>query len=224
MRQMLLPFYHSEDSIRSFLEGVTRKNISLVITDNSSSMLSIKACGSDAKVRLHRMFLSAGNEVLREIGDYIKKRKADTPGIKQFIEENAGVIKRGKPRKIRIRTGGNHRDLREIFQSVNEEYFAGRVTARITWGLKGPRRAARSRTLGSYCCSTHLIRINPILDSRHVPKYFLSYIVYHEMLHADMKDCTKEGRRSVHGKEFKRREKKFKDYQKALEWEKRRWP
>jgi len=220
---MLLPFYHSEDSIRSFLEGVTRKNISLVITDNSSSILSVKACGSDANVRLHRMFLSAGNDVLTEIGDYIKKRKADIPGIKQFIEKNAGVIKRGKPRKIRIQTRGSHRDLREIFQSVNQEYFEGRVNARITWGARGPRRAARNRTLGSYCCSNHLIRINPILDSRNVPKYFLSYLVYHEMLHADMNDYNAEGRRSVHGREFKKREKLFKDYKKAIEWEKKKW-
>jgi hypothetical protein len=40
------------------------------------------------------------------------------------------------------------------------------------------------------------------------------------MLHADMDVETKNGRRSVHSREFRRREKLFKDYERATAWEK----
>ncbi len=76
------------------------------------------------------------------------------------------------------------------------------------------------RTLGSYCLRTNTIRINPVLDRKTVPDYFIGFIVYHEMLHADMGVCRINGRRSVHSSEFRKRERMFKEYEKALAWEK----
>jgi hypothetical protein len=68
-----------------------------------------------------------------------------------------------------------------------------------------------------------MIRINPILDSRSVPRYFLEFIVYHEMLHADIGIKKGVVRRIIHSSEFKKREKLFKHYEKAINWEKKRW-
>jgi predicted metal-dependent hydrolase len=78
----------------------------------------------------------------------------------------------------------------------------------------------RRRTLGSYSSHTNIIRINPVLDKRSVPPYFIEFIIYHEMLHADLGVETGENRRSVHTREFRRREKMFKKYAEALAWEK----
>jgi hypothetical protein len=49
------------------------------------------------------------------------------------------------------------------------------------------------------------------------------YIVYHEMLHADLGIEHNGGRHSYHSREFKRREKLFKHYERSLAWEKKRW-
>jgi predicted metal-dependent hydrolase len=75
------------------------------------------------------------------------------------------------------------------------------------------------RTLGSYSQRTNTIRINPVLDRKTVPAYFIEFIVYHEMLHADMGVGRINGRRSVHSSGFRIREKLFKKYEQALAWE-----
>ena len=67
-----------------------------------------------------------------------------------------------------------------------------------------------------------MIRINPQLDAKKVPSYYMEFLVYHEMLHADIGIKNKNNRRIVHSGEFKKREKEFKQYEKAIEWEKKR--
>lgn len=218
--QLPLPLSHDEDSLGDYLRKITGKSISLKITDNSASMLSLKTKGRIVDVRLHRMFLNAGNDVIEEIAQFIKNRKARTPLIRDFIKKNSNCLKKKPPQKLSINTQGKYYDLREIYSKVNSEYFNGRVSASITWGTKSPRYAARKRTLGSYSGHTNTIRINPILDKKSVPLYFVEFIVYHEMLHADIDVGTKNGRRSVHSREFRRREKLFKYYERVVAWEK----
>lgn len=197
--------------------------LSLTITDNSASMLYIKPAGRSVTVRLHRMFLSADDDVLDEIADYIKKNRKKTPLIREFINGNTHMIKKRSPRKIALKPVGRIYNLLDIYNSLNDEYFGGRVSAEITWGSKGPRRAARRRTLGSYSGRDNMIRINPLLDSRRVPLYFVTFILYHEMLHADMGTSVAAGRRTDHSKKFRERERLFKDYERAIRWERRRW-
>jgi hypothetical protein len=186
-------------------------------------MLSMKKRRGSVSLRIHRIFLDAGREVLDEIAGYIKDSKSKTPCMRDFINQNIHRLKRSSPRKLNIKTQGNCYHLVEIFHLINREYFDGKVSASITWGSRGPRRAAARRTLGSYCSDNNMIRINPILDNKRVPRYFLEFIVYHEMLHADIGIEVNEKRRSIHPREFKRREKMFKHYKRAIAWEKKRW-
>lgn len=222
MHQLTFTFHHDEHSLRSCLERASGRNVSIVITDNSTSMLSMKKKGDVVAMRMHRMFLFAGREVLGEIAGYIRNSKTRTPHVRDYINQNTHLLKR-KPRKLSAKTQGSCCNLLELFHAVNREYFDGRVSASITWGSRGPRRAAAGRTLGSYCADNNVIRINPILDNRRVPLYFLEFIVYHEMLHADMGIKVNKSRRSIHSREFKEREKMFRHYDRAIAWEKRRW-
>ncbi|MBI5664514.1 MAG: SprT-like domain-containing protein [Nitrospirae bacterium] len=224
MDQLKLIFQIDEDAFRGYLERATKKEVSLVITDNSSSMLSMKRKGNAVSIRVHRIFLSAGSEVIDEIAGFIRNSRAKTPRIRDFIRQNSHHLKRRPPRKVNIKTEGSCYDLLEMFHSVNTKYFEGRVSASITWGGKGPRRVAARRTLGSFCGdNNNTIRINPMLDNKRVPRYFLEFIVYHEMLHADIGIRTDDGRRSMHSREFRRREKMFEHYDRAIEWEKKKW-
>jgi hypothetical protein len=63
--------------------------------------------------------------------------------------------------------------------------------------------------------------MNPLLDRRTVPRFFVEFIVYHEMLHADIGVETRNGRRRVHTWEFRRRERLFREYARAISWEKK---
>ncbi|HAK89491.1 MAG: hypothetical protein A2077_02280 [Nitrospirae bacterium GWC2_46_6] len=218
-KQLLLPLAHSEIFLRSCLEKMIGRHVSLTITDNSTSMISVKSGGNTVAVRLHRMFLSAGNDVISEVARFIRNRKGKTPLIRDFIRQNSGCLKK-TARKVVINAQGKYYHLSDIYRSINEEYFGGTVSARIAWGAKSPRYAVRKRTMGSYSSHANIIRINPVLDRRSVPRYFIEFIVYHEMLHAAMGVEIKNGRRSVHSREFKRRERLFKHYDRAAAWEK----
>ncbi len=219
MGQLNLPFLCDEQSLQSYFEKTTGKSVSLTPTENTSSMIAIRTRGRSVFLRLHRIFLSADINVLEEITGMIKSKKGKTPHIIRFIKNNSAHIKK-KPKRLKIITEGRFYDLLEISTSLNKEYFNNMVSVQITWGSRNPRRAVTKRVLGSYLKNDGLIRINPVLDSKKVPGYYIQYVVYHEMLHADMDGKTEEDK--VHSKEFKRREKLFRHYEKALALEKKK--
>ncbi|MDA8432688.1 MAG: hypothetical protein M0Z60_06975 [Nitrospiraceae bacterium] len=173
-------------------------------------------------VRLHRMFLQADDALIAEIGLFIRKRRGRTPLIREFIRSRSGLIRKAALRRPAVNPRGAHHDLSALARSVNEEYFGGRITAAITWGTTRRGRAVRRRTLGSYSIHSDTIRITPVLDRKAVPAYFIRFIIYHEMLHADMGCEEKGGRRSIHSAEFRKREKIFREYAQALNWEKQK--
>jgi predicted metal-dependent hydrolase len=209
--------------IKSHIEKFVSKNVAVVVTDNSSVMLSIKTRKDRLSLRLHKMFLSADHHVLDELACYLRNSRIKTPLIREFINSNTHKLKKKPPRKIRLVHKGKKFNLLNIFNKVNSEYFDGTISSSITWSARSPRRSVAKRTLGSYSQDIDLIRINPVLELAKVPGYFLEYVVYHEMLHADMKNAPSIGRRKVHSSEFKRREKLFLHYDRAMTWEKKRW-
>ena len=222
MYQLRLFLNQNSSTLRNCLESATGKIITLIITDNTVSMLSIRnKKGTAVLIRLHWMFLHADNNVIREIAAFIKNRNSKTPSITKFIQENRKCIRKKSQKPLKINAQGKYHNLNEIFDSLNTGYFDDRVKAVITWGKRLSRWYSGKRTLGSYDESNNMIRINPVLDQRSVPKYFVEFIVYHEMIHADINSEKNKGRNIIHTKEFKKREQFFKKYEKAMLWEKR---
>jgi hypothetical protein len=65
-----------------------------------------------------------------------------------------------------------------------------------------------------------VIRIHPLLDQPFVPRWFLEYVLYHEMLHSVVpEEVDSTGRRRIHTQEFYRRERAFPRYHRARRWE-----
>jgi len=220
LEQLALNFRDNETYLKKIFEKTTGRGIALTITDNSTSMLSVKSKGETLYVRLNRIFLEAGTEVVSEVAEFIKKKRGKTPLISGFIRERREHLKNKTPRRLNLKATGKYYDLLNIFESINRAYFEGSVSSTIAWGKESPRYAVRKRTLGSYSSHTNAIRINPVLDNPRVPRFYIEFIVYHEMLHAFIGVKSKNGRRSIHSKEFREGEKIFKDYEKAIAWEK----
>jgi predicted metal-dependent hydrolase len=210
-----------EQTLKDFLQKANSKPVFLTLTRNTVSMLSIRERDAGIFVRLHRMFLNADTSVLDEIGTFIKKRKKPILKVREFILRNQTCLDERKPRAVSINTSGRHYHLQEIFDELNKEYFSGTVTAAITWGKRSPRRAVRKRRLGSFQRDRNIIRVNPALDSNSVPRYFIEFVVYHEMLHAAGAVEAGSVRQRIHSREFKRRERDFKWYEQALAWERK---
>lgn len=217
MRQLALPLEIDEKTVLLYLEKAARKPVRLTVTDNAASLISVKPVEGGLDVRLHRIFLQAGKDVLDEIGLFVKHRGGRTPAIREFIKDYRHWIPESRPRRRTLRPQGQFFNLEEVFQKLNRQYFENRVSAAITWGKSGNRGGVR-RTLGSYSSQTNTIRINPVLDRRSTPRYVIEHIVHHEMLHADLGIGAKNGRRSIHSKEFREREKMFRDYERAAAW------
>lgn len=219
--QLSLLFSHTEKSLERHLEERLGKPVCLVLTDNSARMLSARMREGILCVRLHRMFLNSDNPVIDEIASFLKNRRTRMTLFHRFVRNSREQLRRKQPNRITEKTLGKFHDLRVLYRELNEEYFGGMIDAAITWGTRSPRFAVRKRTLGSYSERSNTIRINPVLDRKTVPRYYVAFVVYHEMLHAATGILLRGNRRSIHSREFRKRERDFKDYEKAVAWERR---
>lgn len=124
-------------------------------------------------------------------------------------------------RQLGLETGGRYFDLRSIFDKLNRRNFGNRLRSyKVVWGKKRRERPREYFIFGTIQEEERVIRINPWLDQRFVPAWFLEYVLYHEMLHAVVPDKVDGGgRRCVHTDEFNRRERKFRFYKRARRWE-----
>jgi predicted metal-dependent hydrolase len=200
------------------------KTLELALTNNHYSMISVRRKSDGYRLRLHQMFVDAEPRVVRALARYVvhNDRRASTL-LGEYIEANQHIIRQQerKPRAMTMRTAGRHHDLQAIYDRLNAQMFRGSLEARITWGPgggKGKRR--RSIKMGSFAVEDRLIRIHPSLDQDNVPDYFVSWIVFHEMLHGKHEVIRTNGRRRFHTQEFLDEEKTFPDYERACAWEK----
>lgn len=212
----------------------------LSITDNRHSIISHSFKSGVLHARIHHMFLDAPPRVIDALVKYVVHDDRDASLlVGQYIEVNGARLARRRARAIPLHAKGKHHDLLGIFNDLNNKYFDGNCHALITWGRRTRRRAHKPRLaikLGSYANLERLIRIHPVLDRAWVPRYFVAYVVYHEMLHNMIPSARGAGnarqaslasasgtisRRVLHPPEFLEREREFRNYDRALEWERR---
>jgi hypothetical protein len=202
------------------LQQASSRPVVVAVTDNRRNMISCSTRDGVLRARLHHMFLDAPAAVQEALVGYVlRQERAASQIVGQYIHDSGYRIRASRPVATRLRTKGVRHDLLELFHRVNEVYFGGTVDALITWGRKikgqAPRRTIK---LGSYSASERLIRIHPTLDRTWVPRYFVSYIIYHEMLHHVIPSSQGE-RRMLHPPHFQARERMFRDFDRAIAWE-----
>jgi len=123
------------------------------------------------------------------------------------------------PRRIRKPSAqytaeGRYFNLDEIFDRLNLIWFQNKLPRPlIGWSL----RKSYSR-LGFYSYDKKLLVISRIFDARKVPVPVVEFLMYHEMLHIFLQPKEQNGRRQVHGPEFRRMEKQFPDHSDIHIW------
>jgi hypothetical protein len=225
------------------LRGASTGPVILSITDNRHSMITHRVQRGILHARVHHMFLDAPASIVDCLVRYVTKGDREASAtLGDYIDDNGFRLARRR-RNVRLVAKGRHHDLLRLFQDINERYFDDGVNAVITWGQRassGTRRAggppgegrkareARKRRgprktikLGSYSAVDRLVRVHPLLDQKWVPRYFVAYIVYHEMLHHVIPASRGLGRVNFHPPEFRTREKEFRHFERAMAWEKR---
>jgi hypothetical protein len=211
----------ARQQLEKSLRRVLGQRIVLAITDNRRTMISARPVPGALELRVHHMFLDADPFTQNALGRYLRYGdRAANDAIGAYIEANQQRIRPCSPSQA-LRTAGRKHDLQEMFGRLNDMYFQGVVDATVTWG-RATKPASGSRTsikLGTYCPDRKLIRIHPGLDRSWVPRYFVEYVVFHEMLHHMMPMPIRDGRRELHTPEFREREQRFRHYARAIEWE-----
>jgi hypothetical protein len=164
--------------------------------------------------------------IVRALARYIARNDPEASGlINAYIDQNQHRIRHSlppRPRQVQLRPLGCCFDLQEIFDELNRRYFRGRIDARVSWGRRLQGRARRHRTLkmGSYSVEEQLIRLHGALDRSFVPRFFVEYIVFHEMLHQVHEIPIVNGRHHYHTPAFTAHESTFPWYEAARRWEK----
>lgn len=217
-----------EEAARRALEArlstLMTERVHLAVTDNGHTMISSRKRGDGVHLRLHHMFLDADDVTVRALARYLTRsdRRASTR-LDAYIESNNHRIKKSSPRATRIRTRGRYHDLGDIFEELNELHFDAAIRdVRVTWGRRPPGHLTRRRSirLGTYVQDDKLIRIHPVLDQDWIPRFFVAYVVFHEMLHHVVPAPIVNGKKDFHSEAFRKREKSYEDYARAIAWEK----
>lgn len=212
---MLLEF---QERVERYLDC----KLECVITRNRSTMLNLlEKSSARVKLSLHEMFLSAPEDVIVAIAAYVKQvrkeRHVHNRRLKEYINAHYGDYHHERKLPALVMKGRVY-DLELLMAEINAEYFGGSLELAITW-FKG--RGGRRRILfGKYEESMRLVKISDRLDDPFVPRYFVSYVIYHEMVHSVVTSYVDgKGRCRMHGPEFKSVERRFSEYAKAREWE-----
>jgi Tfp pilus assembly protein PilF len=130
------------------------------------------------------------------------------------MKERSLVTRSQRGRKLLSAPKGRYYDLTTLFDRLNQEYFENRIEGvTLGWSLRKSRRI-----LGHFDPSHGSITVSRIFDHPETPEMVVSYIMFHEMLHAKFATSSNFDLKHRHSRQFKNEEKKFADYDAANDW------
>ncbi len=178
-----------------------------------------------ATVKFHVAFRKAGDEVIlqaarlmlsrvRKIRNSLPRSEYDT-FVRSLPPTEFKLPGARRSRKTSYGAQGHYRHLEDSFQRINTMYFSSQLEQpELCWS---PVRARR--ILGSYQERCDRLIVSRVFDSPSVPLFVLDFLMYHELLHKFLGVGRRgDGRRCMHGPEFKELERKFTRFQEAQDF------
>ncbi|WP_194844198.1 hypothetical protein [Candidatus Clavichlamydia salmonicola] len=208
-----------------YLKDQIDHSVQLRISETRSSYLRMAYDKMGRKrVSVHAAFIDASLEIWKILKFFIqssgKLSKKDSLVLRNYIESYFEKTAPITLEKV-LKPEGQIYNLRERSSYLEERYFKKCLNVDLTWWDCPIKRVNGCLTLGSYSSQQQLIKIRSCLDHKDVPGFFIDFILYHEMLHKIFPVVrSAEGRRVVHGREFKEQERIFERYWEARQWEK----
>lgn len=206
--------------------GKRRKNIEVTFYPYVGLNHTIRVRSGKVLVRISevcRTMSGLGHEALADIlvAKLLNKRvpkeanQAYNNSVKaDDIQQKNSHVKKTRGRKIITSSKGEIYDLEEIFDELNTEYFRDVIPKpTLSWSAR-----KTYNILGHHDATHDAIIISRSLDSHKVPRFIVRYVVFHEMLHIHHPTKIVNGKRYNHTPEFRRDEKKFREYKAAEKW------
>lgn len=208
-------------TLKRLVERAVRKRVALRVERHPRRLVAVAPRpGHGLQLCIHPAVLQSDFQTQRLLVEFIRR-----PGREVRRRIHSRLLLRAGAERLRpelqIHHGrlGRHHNLQEVYQKVNRRYFGGRLDVEVMWGKAGRGDRRQSIDFGSFEQRQRLIRINPALDRRWVPAFFVEYILFHEMLHASVGFRRRGSRRLLHPPEFLVRERRFRFFNAAARWE-----
>jgi len=191
--------------------------IDVVGTNNRRSLVSWRSSRGMLRIRIQKQFALADEAVVRAVARFIDASDpADRATVQAYASTFQHRVPKGRP--VFAPPAGRHHDLRDALAAQDREHFGRTFHGRIGWSRAPSTRVRKRIRLGSWSQEHRLIRVHPALDAASVPAFVIGYVVFHEMLHAELGAVVAGGRRRFHTREFRRRERAHPDYLRAEAW------
>lgn len=204
---------------QEYLESICPCPLTLIWNQNLRSYLSFRKERSKITLRVHRLFEKADHSILDALMSYVCHNNKEAKSLmRRYVHEY--FANTTLPR-IPLLTRGKVYDLQVFYDRIKKQFFSPSFDAVIGWSRAPKRKKYRHITFGTYDRHRRRILIHPLLDQIGVPEYFIEFVVYHEMLHAEVPaQIDTAGRCRSHTKQFRLREQLFPFYLEAKKWEK----
>lgn len=194
------------------------------IADYRSTVVRVVRRGGLCRVSVHSRLAAAPPGVfvaaVRCVWDRLDRRAPDPADVRtldDFLRDHRTAVPPPAPAGS---ADGRHVDLAAVCRSVNARFFDGQApVVGVAWT---PRRSFRR--LADCHPEAGIIRVSRLLDSPRVPRYYIEYLIYHELLHLVVPPVTRGGRRCFHHPAFRRLERQFPQYRAAREFQERMLP
>jgi hypothetical protein len=186
----------------------TAVGVRVKVHRNRRTLISWRHTAGWYELRVHYAFLDHPADVLavatqRDAGAWHRLRALPREG-----------------REVQLQAAGHVHDLDALY-AIEAARIPYPEPVTLRWG-RWPNTPPRgSLRLGS--CQggpPATIRIHPVLDHSDVPDWFVSFVVYHELLHLRHPPMQQGSRRLVHPRSFRQAERRHPRYDEATVWEK----
>ncbi len=134
--------------------------------------------------------------------------------LQSNTRELAQNSRKERGRKQISTSKGSIYDLDELFERLNQIYFAGTMQKPIlTWS-----QTQTFRIFGHHDANHDTIVISQTLDDAKIPQFVVEFVLYHELLHIKHPTKIINGRRYNHTAIFRADERKFPRFEEAEDW------
>jgi hypothetical protein len=180
------------------------------------------------EVRMHSMFAAAPPDTRRVVATWIRSGRRAPRACEELDRWILAGLEELPPPESRARSVkpiGMHHDLDVLRAGILTSELAADFPDKdrwplVTWGRRTPSRTRHSLRLGSFDADDGIARLHPVLDQVAVPRWFVRYVLFHELLHAVLPPRRGRGSRWIHhSAAFRKREHAYSDYRAALAWE-----
>jgi hypothetical protein len=221
---------NSYNKVKTFLQRKLKKKVKLTTTRKKELQVIAEEKDKLVSLKVNAIFLKAPFQILENLIDYFKTKNPQSEKIlKEFLNNNKSLNNNNisKPEVVKeikydekISHQGRNHNLKVVFDMLNEKYFDNSISANITWSDKFNSKGSKEIEYSVFESKLNLIKINQFLDKSMVPKYFIGYVIFNEMLSCFFSNQdNKSNKKKDNSEELHEWEKKYHAFNKAREWE-----